>query len=72
MSDMIKYVVECDTWNGVVALFIICCLFALIVIAICYTLIKLVQILCRTITKFHDVHAKASVKEVSFEADLHK
>lgn len=65
MSDMIKYVVECDTWNGVVALLIICGLFALIVIAICYTLIKLVPIICRTITKFRDIHAKTSVNDVS-------
>lgn len=72
MSDMIKYVVECDTWKGVVALLIICGLFALTVIAICYTLIKLVPIVCRTITKFQDIHAKASVNDVSIEADLHK
>lgn len=72
MSDMIKYVVECDTWNGVVSLLLICCLFSLIVVAICYTLIKLALIVCGTITKFHDIHAKASVKDVSFEADLHK
>ena len=68
MSNMIKYVVECDSLYGVISLLILCVLFGLVVIL----LYKATIFVAKCITKYKDVHAKASVSDVSFEAALHR
>lgn len=79
MGDIIKSVVECGSAYGVVALAIL--FFGLTVLGlIAYKTIrlalpyiyKIVCKYCNTVKKYNDVHAKASVKDVSFETDLHR
>lgn len=79
MENIIKSVVECGSWYGVVALAILflgltvleLIAYKAIQFALPY-LYKIVCKLCRTITKYKDVHAKANVKDVSFETELHR
>ena len=72
MSNMIKYVVECDSLYGVVALLILCILLGLISLLGFITLIKLVPYIIDKITTYNDVHAKAESNNSSFEVDLHR
>lgn len=65
MSDMIKYVVECDTWNGVVALLIFC-------LTLCFISFLIYLIVMQCIKKYKDIHAKSSCNNVSFETELHR
>lgn len=79
MENIIKYAVECGSWYGVVALAIIAVCF---IVAVVYAnkiirfvfpyLHKGLYKICNTLVKYKDVHAKASVKDVSFETDLHR
>ena len=79
MENIIKYAVECGSWYGVVAL-VILFLELTVLGLIAYKTIQLVlpyiyKIVCKycnTVKKYKDVHAKASVKDVSFETDLHR
>ena len=79
MGNIIKSVVECGSWYGVVALAIIAVCF---IVAVVYAnkIIRFVipyfhkdlHKICNTLVKYKDVHAKASVKDVSIETDLHR
>ena len=79
MENIIKYAVECGSLYGVVALVIILIGFiSLLVFA--YKTIRFVfpffgkgfSKFCNTLVKYKDVHAKADVKDVSFETELHR
>ncbi len=72
MGNIIKCAVECDSWYGMV--FILASLiffYATIRFAFPYIL-KIVCKMCNTLVKYKDVHAKANVKDVSFETELHR
>ena len=79
MENIIKYAVECGSWYGIVALAIIAVCF---IVAVVYAnkiirfvfpyLHKDLYKICNTLVKYKDVHAKASVTDVSFETDLHR
>ena len=79
MGNIIKSVVECDSAYGVVSLAILFLGLSVLEL-IAYTTIQLVLPhlykitckICNTATKYKDVHAKANVKDVSFETDLHR
>lgn len=79
MENIIKYVVECGSVYGVVALAILflglsglgLIAYKTIQLALPYAY-KIVCKLCNTVKKYKDVHTKASVKDVSFETDLHR
>ena len=79
MGAIIESVVECGSAYGVVALAILFLGLSVLGI-IAYKTIQLVLPhlykitckICNTVTKYKDVHAKANVKDVSFETDLHR
>ena len=79
MENIIKYVVECDSLYGVVALMLLflgqsvlgLIIYKTIHLVVPY-LYKALCKICDTIVKYKDVHAKADVKDASFEADLHQ
>lgn len=79
MENIIKSVVECDSWYGVAALavmllgFIVLSIIAFKTIQLVLPyLYKIISKLCSTIQKYKDVHAKANVRDVvEFETDLH-
>lgn len=78
MENIIKYAVECGSAYGVVALVVVLIGFVSLLVfsdkAIRFVLpyiYKIVCKLCNTLVKYKDVHAKASVKDVSIETDLH-
>lgn len=79
MENIIKYAVECGSAYGVVALVVVLIGFVSLLVfsdkAIRFVLpyiYKIVCKLCNTLVKYKDVHAKASVKDVSFETELHR
>ncbi len=72
MGNMIKSAVECDSWYGmgcVLASFIF--FYATIQFVMPY-IYKIVCKLCNSLVKYKDVRAKANVKDVSFETELHR
>ena len=72
MENIIKYVVECDSLYGLIALVFFCTIiFAIIHFVVPY-LYKALCKICNTIVKYKNVHAKASVKDISFETELHR
>ena len=79
MENIIKSVVECKSLYGVVALAILflglsvlgLIAYKTIQLALLY-IYKIVCKHCNTVKKYKDVHAKANVKDVSFETDLHR
>lgn len=79
MENIIKSVVECDSVYGIVALAVTLLGFALLGF-IAYKTIHIVLPyiynitckICNTIKTYKDVHAKANVKDVSFETELHR
>lgn len=79
MENIIKYAVECGSAYGVVALVVVLIGFVSLLVfsdkAIRFVLpyiYKIVCKLCNTLVKYKDVHAKASVKDVSIETDLYR
>lgn len=79
MENIIKYAVECGSAYEVVALVVVLIGFVSLLVfsdkAIRFVLpyiYKTVCKLCNTLVKYKDVHAKASVKDVSIETDLHR
>ena len=79
MENIIKYVVECGSVYGIVALTILFLGFTSLGLILYKTLqlvlpyiYKIVCRLCDTVKKYKDVHTKANVKDVSFETELHR
>ena len=79
MENIIKYAVECGSAYGVVALVVVLIGFVSLLVFSVKTIrfvlpyiYKTVCKLCNTLVKYKDVHAKASVKDVSFETDLRR
>ena len=79
MENIIKYAVECGSAYEVAALVVVLIGFVSLLVfsdkAIRFVLPyiwKIVCKLCNTLVKYKDVHAKASVKDVSIETDLHR
>ena len=79
MGNIIKSVVNCGSAYGVVALAILflgltvlgLIAYKTIQLALHY-IYKIVCKYCNTVKNYNDVHAKASVKDVSFETNLHR
>ena len=79
MENIIKYAVECDSVYGIVALAVTFLGFSLLGYIV-YKTIKVVlpylyKITCKiynTVKTYKDVRTKASVKDVSFETELHR
>ena len=79
MGDIIKSVVECDSWYGIVALAILfiglsvlgLIAYKIIQLALPY-IYKIVCKICNTVKKYKGVHAKIEVNDVSVETDLNR
>lgn len=79
MEDIIKYAVECDSVYGIAALAVTFLGFAILGF-IAYKTIQIVLPylynitckICNTVKTYKDVHAKAEVKDVSIETELHQ
>lgn len=72
MENIIKYVVECGSWYGmvcIIATFIF--FYTTIRFALPY-LYKITCKICNTLVKYKDVYTKANVKDVSIETKLHR
>ena len=79
MGNIIESVANCGSWYGVVALAIIAVCF---IVAVIYAN-KIIRFVfpyfhkdfgkfCNTMVKYKDARTKASVKDVSFETELHR
>lgn len=72
MGNIIESVVECGSAYGMV--YVLCSFiffYATIRFVMPY-IYKIVCKLCNALIKYKDVHAKANVKYVSFETELHR
>ena len=72
MGNIIESVVECGSAYGMVCVIACLVFFYLTIRFVLPYAYKIVCKLCSTLVKYNDVHAKASVKDVSFETDLHR
>lgn len=79
MENIIKYAVECGSAYGVAALVVVLIGFGSLLVffdkVIRFVLPYIYKTVCKlfnTLVKYKDVHAKASVKDVSIETDLHR
>lgn len=72
MGEIIKSVVACNSVYGMVCIIAVC---IFIYATIRYVMPYIYKIICKvfnTLVKYKDVRTKASVKDVSFETDLHR
>lgn len=72
MGNIIESVVECGSAYGMVCVLGCLVFFYLTIRFVLPYIYKIVCKLCNTLVKYKDVHAKASVKDVSIETDLHR
>lgn len=75
MEDIIKYVVECNSWYGVNALLILCTLLGFIsvlIFTIILELIKHIPYIIDKLTSYNDIHTKAKNNNTSIEVELHR
>lgn len=72
MENIIKSVVECNSLYGMVCVLCSFVFFYAIIRFVLPYIFKIVCKLCNTLVKYKDVHAKANVKDVSFETELHR
>lgn len=71
MENIIKSVVECDSWYGMVCVLVSFIFFYATIRFVVPYIYKIVCKFCNTLVKYKDVHTKTNVKDVSFETKLH-
>ena len=72
MGNIIESVVNCGSAYGMICVIACLVFFYLTIRFVLPYIYKTVCKLCNTLVKYKDVHAKASVKDVSIETDLHR
>lgn len=72
MGNIIENVVECNSLYGMVCVIASLIFFYTTIRFVLPYIYKIVCKLCSTLVKYKDVHAKANVKDVSFETELHR
>lgn len=72
MGNIIESVVECDSWYGMVCVLASFIFFYATIRFVLPYIYKTVCKMCNTLANYKDVHAKANVKNVSFETELHR
>jgi len=72
MENIIKSVVECDSWYGMVCVLVSFIFFYATIRFVVPYIYKIVCKFCNTLVKYKDVHTKTNVKDVSFETELHR
>lgn len=72
MENIIKSVVECNSWYGMVCVLVSFIFFYATIRFVVPYIYKIVCKFCNTLVKYKDVHTKTNVKNVSFETELHR
>lgn len=72
MRNIIESAVECDSWYGMVCILAGFIFFYATIRFVMPYIYKIVCKICNTLVKYKDVYAKANVKNVSFETELHR
>ena len=72
MGNIIESVVECGSVYGIVCVIASFIFFYATIRFVSPYIYKIVCKICNTLVKYKDVHAKANVKDVSFETELHR
>lgn len=72
MENIIESVVEYGSAYGMVCVLASFILFYATIRFVLHYIYKSVCKICNTLVKYNDVHAKANVKDVSFETELHR
>ncbi len=71
-GNIIKGVVKCASAYGMVFVLASFIFFYATIRFVLPYIYKIVCKICNTLVKYKDVHAKANVKDVSFETELHR
>ena len=72
MENIIENVVECGSAYGMICVLANFVFFYAIIRFVLPYIYKIVFKLCNTLVGYKDVHAKANVKDVSVETELHR
>ncbi len=72
MGNIIGSAVECDSLYGMVCILASFIFFYAIIRFVLPYIYKIVCKICNTLITYKDVHAKANVKDVSFETELYR
>lgn len=72
MGNIIENVVECGSLYGMICVLAGFIFFYATIRFVSPYIYKIICKICNTIVKYKDVHAKANVKDVSFETELHR
>ncbi|RKI83696.1 hypothetical protein D7V90_07315 [bacterium 1xD42-87] len=72
MENIIESVVECGSAYGMVCVLASFIFFYTTIRFVLPYIYKIICKICNTLVKYKDVHAKANVKDVSFETELHR
>ena len=72
MGNIIKSVVECGSLYGMVCILATFVFFYATIRFVLPYIYKIVCKICNTLLKYKDIHAKACVKDASFETELHR
>lgn len=72
MGNIIKSAVKCDSWYEMVCVLASFIFFYATIRFVLPYIYKIVCKICNTLEKYKDVHAKANVKDVSFETELYR
>lgn len=72
MGKIIEIVAKCDSVYGMVCILVSFIFFYATFRFVLPYIYKIVCKICNTLVKYNDVRAKANVKDVSFETELHR
>lgn len=72
MGNIIESAVKCGSAYGMVCVLACFIFFYTTIRFVVIYIYKIVYKFCNTLVKYKDVHAKANVKDVSFETELHR
>lgn len=72
MGNIIKSVVECGSLYGMVCVLASFIFFYATIRFVLPYILEIVCKLCNILIKYKDVYAKANVKDISFETELHR
>ena len=72
MENIIESVVECGSTYGMVCILACFIFFYATIRFVLPYIYKIVCRICNTLVKYKEIHAKANVKGVSFETELHR
>lgn len=67
MTEIIKCIMACDSMYTIIAWLITATTAVVLGYKVCNTLVDILKILCKMITSYREIHAKAGSKSIEFD-----